>query len=317
MGSYAGLARAVEQLPVQELTVHDVVWWRPVWPILTLVAANTERVRLGPDVTHPYLRHPVETAASIAAIDELSGGRAILGLGAGSLLESVGIEGRRPRVAVRECAELVQRFLAGKRTPYEGEIFHASAEATFFWSPLRRGVPVFIGALGPRMVESAATWAEELRPSAIWAPEFFVDLKSRAEEAAQSAGRTGISVGCNVWLSLDQDRMAARALGRSALAPFLAIPQFAPLRDFYEIDAAEVAEVGRSVATGDVEGAARRISDETLDTFVAAGNAADIAAGVQRLVDAGASSITFSGRLGPDPAVALRLLGEQVLSTVI
>jgi 5,10-methylenetetrahydromethanopterin reductase len=210
---------------------------------------------------------------SIAAIDELSGGRAILGLGAGSLLESVGIEGRRPRVAVRECAELVQRFLAGKRTPYEGEVFHASAEATFFWSPLRRGVPVFIGALGPRMIESVATWAEELRPSAIWAPEFFVDLKSRAEEAAQSAGRTGISVGCNVWLSLDQDRMAARALGRSALAPFLAIPQFAPLRDFYEIDATEVAEVGRRVATGDVEGAARRISDETLDTFVAAGNA--------------------------------------------
>jgi alkanesulfonate monooxygenase SsuD/methylene tetrahydromethanopterin reductase-like flavin-dependent oxidoreductase (luciferase family) len=60
-GQLRGLARAVERLPVQELTVHDVVWWRPVWPILTLVAANTERVRLGPDVTHPYLRHPVET----------------------------------------------------------------------------------------------------------------------------------------------------------------------------------------------------------------------------------------------------------------
>src|SRR5437764_3766782 len=116
MWEYPALARAVESHGAfSELTVHDVVWWRPVWPILTLIAEHTERVLVGPDVTHPYLRHPAETAACVAALDELSGGRAILGVGAGSMLERIGVEGARPLVAVRELVELTQRFLSRGR----------------------------------------------------------------------------------------------------------------------------------------------------------------------------------------------------------
>ena len=72
MWEYPALARAVESHGAfSELTVHDVVWWRPVWPILTLVAEHTERVLVGPDVTHPYLVHPAVTAQNVAALDEL------------------------------------------------------------------------------------------------------------------------------------------------------------------------------------------------------------------------------------------------------
>lgn len=92
MWEYPALARAVESHEVfQELSVHDVVWWRPVWPILTLVAEHTDRVLVGPDVTHPYLVHPAATAQNLAALDELSRGRAVLGVGRGSFLEPLGI----------------------------------------------------------------------------------------------------------------------------------------------------------------------------------------------------------------------------------
>ncbi len=312
MGRYRDLAQLVERYPFHELTVHDVVWWRPVWPILTLVAEATSRVLIGPDVTHPYLRHPVDTAANVAALDELSGGRAILGLGAGSMLGPVGIERSRPVDAVRECGELVQRFLRRDRTPYEGSVFHASEEAQFFWEPPRPRVPIFVGAFAPRMVEAAAAWADELRPPGAWAAEFFVNLKRRGERAASAAGRRKkLRVGCDVWLALDEDRDAARALGRRILAPFL--PHLAQMTAFYEIDPEEIAAVRRSLAQGDVECAAERISDRTLDTFVAAGDADDVVAGVGRLVDAGASTITFSGRLGRNPATAIASLATSVL----
>lgn len=318
MDRYAELARVVESHPFDELTVHDVVWWRPVWPILTLIAANTERVLVGPDVTHPYLRHPADTAANVAAIDELSGGRAILGLGAGSMLESIGVPTERPLIAVRECAELVQRFLAGDRTAYVGEVFQAGERAQFSWRPPRGRVHTFVGAFAPRMVEAAATWADELRPPAIWAVDFFHDLKGRAEAAAARAGRADrFKVGCDVWLILDRDRERARALGRTLLTQFLPLPQLRPMAEFYDIDAGEIAAVRERVQAGDVAGAAGRISDRTLDTFVAAGDARDVTAGLIRLLEAGPSSITFSGRLGTDPFVSLELLGESVLPALV
>jgi 5,10-methylenetetrahydromethanopterin reductase len=313
MSRYPELARTIESYPFDELTVHDIVWWRPVWPILTLIAEHTERVRVGPDVTHPYLRHPADTAACVAALDELSGGRAVLGIGAGSMLEPLGIESARPVVAVRETVELTRKLLGRRSEPYEGALFRAEAQAQFFWQPLRARVPTFVGAYAPRMVAEAPRWADELRPPAIWAPDYFRDVQRRAHEAARG---NGFRVGCDVWISVGDDRDEARALGRRILVQFLALPVFAPQIAFFEIDAAEVAAVRGRMAAGDLAGAAAHVSDRTLDTFVASGNAADVVLGLERLLEAGPSTVTFSGRLGPDPSRALELLGREVLPAV-
>jgi 5,10-methylenetetrahydromethanopterin reductase len=314
MRRYPELARAVELYPFDELTVHDVVWWRPVWPILTLIAEHTERVLVGPDVTHPYLRHPADTAACVAAIDELSGGRVVLGLGAGSMLEPLGIAADKPLAAVRETAELVQRLLARGREPYAGEFFQANPQAQFFWEPPRPRVPTFVGAYAPRMVSEAPLWADELRPPGIWAPDFFRDVQRRAREAA---GRDDYRVGCDVWISVGDDRDEARALGRRILAQFLALRTFEPPVAFFEIDRAEIAAVRVAMAAGDVVAAASQISDRTLDTFVASGNAADVVVGLEELLGTRPSTVTFSGRLGPDPDRALELLGRDVLPAVL
>ncbi len=313
MRRYVELARTVESYAFDELTVHDIVWWRPLWPILTLIAEHTERVLVGPDVTHPYLRHPVDTAACIAALDELSGGRAVLGLGAGSMLDRIEVPIERPLVAVRETAELVQRFLARDRTPYEGERFRAHEDAQFFWEPPRARVPTFVGAYAPGMVAEAPRWVDELRPPGTWAPGFFRDVQQRAREAA---GDESFHVGCDVWVSIGDEREEARALGRRILAQFLALPVFRPQVEFHEVDPDEVEAVGEAMRAGDAAAAAGRVSDSTLDTFVAAGTVADVVSGLERLLEARPSTVTFSGRLGPDPERALALLGGEVLPAV-
>jgi alkanesulfonate monooxygenase SsuD/methylene tetrahydromethanopterin reductase-like flavin-dependent oxidoreductase (luciferase family) len=166
------------------------------------------------------------------------------------------------------------------------------------------------------MVESASRWADELRPPAIWSTGFFEDLKRRAMAAAADAENAGFCVGCDVWLSIDRDRASARALGRRILAQFLPLPQLKPMRDFAEIDQNEVDAVDVCLRGGDIDAAADAISDRTLDTFVAAGTPDDLRPGLERLVAAGPSTITFSGRLGPDPVVSLELLGAELLPYV-
>jgi len=94
-------------------------------------------------------------------------------------------------------------------------------------------------------------------------------------------------------VSIDRARELARALGREVLGRFLA--SMPAITDFYGVDPHE-----------------RPISDRTLDLFVAAGTPADVERGLARLLEAGPASVTFSGRLGPDPASAIAMLGRIV-----
>lgn len=271
MREYPELARAVESYPAfTELTVHDVVWSRPLWPILTLVAEHTERVHVGPDVTHPYLVHPAVTAQSIAALDELSGGRAVLGVGRGSFLEPLGIRRTDSVRRVREMVEQVNRILAGD---------------LLRWGPPRSRVPVFVGAFGEAMARSlAGGWAEEVRPPGIWRTDFLEHFRTLVPQ--------GVRVGCDVWVSIDQDRDRARDLARSQLARFL--PQMSAMTRFYGVDPAAP------------------VSDAVLDTFFAAGTPAEVERGLVRLLEAKPATVVFSGRLGPDPRRSLELLGAVV-----
>ena len=221
---------------------------------------GTFPMRAYPDLARAVERH---------VFRELTGGRAVLGVGRGSLLEPLGIEPASP-AGVRALVEEVGRHLDGG----------------FHWSPPRRRVPVFVGAFGPRMLELAcAGWADEVRPPGVWDVRFFEDVRRRI------AGR--VRLGCEVWTVVDADRERARELGREVLARFL--PAMGAMTRFYGVDPFE-----------------RPISDRTLDLFVAAGTPSDVAAGVERLAAAGAASVTFSGRLGPDPLAAIEALGRIV-----
>jgi alkanesulfonate monooxygenase SsuD/methylene tetrahydromethanopterin reductase-like flavin-dependent oxidoreductase (luciferase family) len=269
MSEYPTLARAVERHSFGELNVHDVVGSRPVWPILTLIGAATERVLVGPDVTHPLLAHPLVTAASVAALDELTAHRAVLGVGRGSLTEPLGI----PPATPDQVRRLVQDV-------------HGHLAQDLPWRPDGRRIPVFVGAFGPRMIEAACQgWATEVRPPGIWDIRFLEDVQRRV------AGRIG--VGCEVWTVVDRDRERARDVGRQVLARFL--PAMGAMTAFYGVDPLE-----------------RPIPDRTLDLFVAAGTPSDVERGVDRLLAAGAVTVTFSGRLGAQPLWAIETLGDIV-----
>ena len=98
--------RLVALAQLAERTGYDFLWladerfFREVYASLTLCALRTERIKLGPCVTDPYSRHPALTAMAIATLDEISGRRAVLGLGAGvSGFRELGIGRAQPAVA--------------------------------------------------------------------------------------------------------------------------------------------------------------------------------------------------------------------------
>src|SRR5256885_14915649 len=103
-----------------EATGYDDFWiaderfFREVYACLTLCALRTRRMRLGPCVTDPYSRHPALPAMAIATLDEIAGGRAVLGPGAGvGGVRGLGIDASRSAAALRGGGGLVRRLPAG------------------------------------------------------------------------------------------------------------------------------------------------------------------------------------------------------------
>jgi 5,10-methylenetetrahydromethanopterin reductase len=148
------VAREVERLGFDSLWVPDERFYRDVYGISATLATATERVALGPCVTDPYSRHPALTATAIATLDELSGGRAVLGIGAGtSGFRELGITRQHPATAVHEAVSLIRLLLTGRQTTFDGSTVHFDGQLDF--APVRASIPILIAAQGPRLLQVA------------------------------------------------------------------------------------------------------------------------------------------------------------------
>jgi 5,10-methylenetetrahydromethanopterin reductase len=118
------LARLAEQRGYESVWVADEgLGTRDVFVTMAAIAGVTSTIRIGTGIVNPYNRHPALTAAAIASLDELSGGRAFLALGAGGSLAlgPLTIARRHPLARVREAIEVIRELFSGDVVTYEGE----------------------------------------------------------------------------------------------------------------------------------------------------------------------------------------------------
>jgi probable F420-dependent oxidoreductase len=118
------------------------VLWREPYPLLTVMAGVTERMRLGTCVTNPGTREPTVTASVLATLDEISGGRMDLGIGRGDSARRV--LGKPPITLAHteEAIRVIRALVAGEAIEYEG------TELRFPWTPGWR-LPVWVAGYGP------------------------------------------------------------------------------------------------------------------------------------------------------------------------
>src|SRR6201993_4124416 len=144
-----GRARLAEANGYSAVWVADERFYREVYSCLGQIAAHTAKIQLGPCVTDPYSRHPALTAMAIATLDEISGGRAILGIGAGiSGFAELGIDRRKSARAIRESIEVIRVLLCGEAVDFEGEVITCKRGRLSF-SPPRPTLPIYVASNGP------------------------------------------------------------------------------------------------------------------------------------------------------------------------
>jgi probable F420-dependent oxidoreductase len=203
-------------------------WQRPIVPdvleavsTLAWVAGQTTRVALGTSVVIMPARNPVWLAKEYASLDQLSGGRAILGVGpggsayvsrelrAGGLFEPP----ERPGAQTNEALAVMRGVWAEPKFNFTGE-FYSVEDAEVYPKPVKGTIPVWLGVRGPIGRKRVATKYDGWLPMYL-SPDEIAQGRAEIRELAEAAGRDPdtVEIASEHWLALDQDR--ERAFTRS------------------------------------------------------------------------------------------------------
>ena len=181
------LAQLAESLGCSRCWVYDEgLATRDVYVTMTAVVLATSTIRVGTGITNPYSRHPGTTASAIATIDELSGQRAFVGLGAGGgmTLDPLGIERRRPVTAVETMVGALLGLYAGDKVDLDSESFGFRGARLGYG---RADMEVILAGRGPRMTDLGGRLADGFALS--WVPRYLThDHVASLRLAAQTHG---------------------------------------------------------------------------------------------------------------------------------
>jgi probable F420-dependent oxidoreductase len=161
------------------------------WTLLSAIAASTKRVRLGTYVTAAPLRNPALLAKMAETLDEVSGGRLILGLGAGwnePEYRAFGVPFDHRFDRFEDALRIITSLLRTGRADHEGRFAQARAARLAPRGPRPLGLPVMVGAAGPRMLRLAAELADEWN-AGMRSPDELGQLIAALDEACATAGR--------------------------------------------------------------------------------------------------------------------------------
>src|SRR3989442_1734017 len=224
----------MEIAPAAKDLVYDSIGWAEAsgpdatW-VLAWLAGGTSRIKLGAGILQIPGRSAAMTAMTAATIDNLSGGRIILGLGPSGPQVSEGFHGVRSAKLVwrtRESVALVPMALARQKIEYHGETLELplpdgpGKALKLTIKPIQEQIPIFLAVLGPKNVALAGEIADGWLP-VFFSPEHTQTLRGPLDEGAARAGRSlddfRICPSVNVMISDDVES------ARNAMRPLLAL----------------------------------------------------------------------------------------------
>lgn len=313
-----GLRESLELAVEAEALGYDDAWSYEVsgtdgFTPLAWLAARTERLRLGISLVPAFHRPPALLGMSSASLQELAGGRFVLGLGSSSptIVERwMGGVHERPLTRVRETVEALRLVLAGGKVDYDGETVRVDG---FRLALPAAQVPVLLGALGPRMHRLAGAVGDGLI-TVFTTVEATPALLGDFHAGARDAGRDPASLGVvsKQFVAVDEDDEALRAMLRRFVCGYATVPAYNALiarQGFAE----EAERMAAAWAEGRREDALAAVTDELLEALIAFGSADRCASRLRAHAGAGVTTLLIAPVTAVRDPVELR---RRVRATV-
>jgi len=312
-------SRVVELAKLAEDNGFDYVWawdshvlWQDVYPVFTLIAASTERLRIGPCVTNPATRDITVTASALATLNEISGGRMVMGIGRGDSARRV--MGKPPVTVehLEQACRQIRDLAEGREIDYEGTPLRLK------WA--KGTLPVWVAAYGPKALRAAGRVADGLIMQL--ADPYIIEWSLRyVREGAEEAGRSldDIQIMSAAPACVTDDLGSAReqvrwfpAMVSNHVVDLVQryastdlpreLTEFIEARDHYDYQ-----DHGRTGAEH-----AAFVTDEVVDRFCVLGTAEQCLAKLRELEALGVDQFNIYSMVD-DPAGVIRTFGSELI----
>lgn len=290
-----------------ELGFHSIwvaeAWTFDAFMMLTSLIPHTRQLQLGTGIVNVFSRTPALVGQSIATLDSLSDGRAILGLGASGpqvIKGWHGLDYDRPVQRTREVVDIVRTILRRDRLTYEGEVFDLQMGLKLINHPLRPDVPIVIASMGPTNVAMTAEVADGWMPvlfspsqaTDVWGDALAEGRSRRSSELGPLEVMPAVSIGA---VESEGERQTAEMLARAGLALYIG-GMGSRRRNFYNdlvtrygyVD--EAAQIQELYLSGKQQEAMGRITSAMLDEFAIIGDVDAVRDKLTALEAAGATT---------------------------
>jgi 5,10-methylenetetrahydromethanopterin reductase len=219
-----GLAQLADATALSSLWITDEPFFRGAVPSAVACAAATSRLRIGLGVVNPYDHPPVWMAKDFATLQELAGGRAVLGVGAcwAPPIEAQGMKWVKPLNAVRDTLAIVRPLLAGEICTYQGDMYSASEVKLDFDPPASRS-SILVASMFPRSLEQSGEIADGVILSILCPAAYVERARALLGAGAARSGRSmeGFEIVQYVPMEISEDGESARRSLKHYLAFFI------------------------------------------------------------------------------------------------
>ncbi|MFB2623362.1 MULTISPECIES: 5,10-methylenetetrahydromethanopterin reductase [Methanothermobacter] len=302
------LVKLAEDVGFEYAWITDHYNNKNVYETLALIAVGTETIKLGPGVTNPYVRSPAITASAIATLDELSNGRATLGIGPGdkATFDALGIEWTKPVSTIKDAIAMMRTLLAGEKTETGAQLMGVKA--------VQEKIPIYMGAQGPMMLKTAGEISDGALINAS-NPKDFEAAVPLIKEGAESAGKSlaDIDVAAYTCCSIDEDAAAAANAAKIVVA-FIAAGSPPPVFERHGLPADTGKKFGELLGKGDFGGAIGAVDDALMEAFSVVGTPDEFIPKIEALGEMGVTQYVAGSPIGPDKEKSIKLLGEVIAS---
>ena len=183
------------------------------WCLLSALGTRTRKVTLGTSVTDPYRRHPGVLAQTVATLDQITGGRAILGLGAGEAMnvDPFGIPRDRRIARMKETVEILRSLWKGDIVDYDGKIFNLAKAFLQVLPAQKPSVPIYLAANSPMTRRLVGRYGDGWLAEMMSPRRYEADIREvRAAARKAGKGAKDIDVVCVVTTAVSSNYDEAR-----------------------------------------------------------------------------------------------------------
>ncbi len=301
------LVKLAEDVGFEYAWITDHYNNKNVYETLALLAANTETIKMGPGVTNPYVRSPAISASAIATIDEISEGRATFGIGPGdkATFDALGIEWTKPVSTIRAAIADINTLLAGEKTEAGAALGGVKA--------VQEHIPVYMGAQGPKMLETAGEIADGVLINASNPKDYEAAMPMIKKGIETAGGDKEFDVGAYTATSIGEDSEAAKNAARIVVA-FIAAGSPPPVIARHGLPEGINEKIGACLGKGDFGGAIGLVSDDLLEAFSVCGTPDEFIPKIEGLAEMGVTQYVAGSPVGKDVEASIKLLGDVIAS---